>query len=339
MTAIENAIRKAMAAAARLQNDLAIRDRVERPSGPLNGQIDVFGVMAHLNLPLIFRPLDGLLGAYMSDPVPGVLVTTKRPLSVQRFTAAHELGHFYLKHRPSLDDESILRRSPFAASKDANLQEVEADAFAASFLLPQWLVLFHCKRHGWTKPDLPHPRIVYQLSLRVGTSYSATCWTLARYNLISRTDAKRLADIEPKKIKKGILGEVEPAAYYGDVWELSEADQGEVLHGGPDDLFVMRLKENAGAGYLWRFDELAPDSFSVREDVREVSGEENAGGPVVRRIVAQSVRQQQGTIRMTEARPWQPGSIASDYTLDVDLYGPEVAGWSRAERRFRLEAA
>jgi Zn-dependent peptidase ImmA (M78 family)/predicted secreted protein len=339
MTAIENAIRKAMTAAGRLHNDLAIRDRIERANGTLNGQVDVFGVMARLNLPLIFRPLDGLLGAFMSEPAPGVLVTTKRPLSVQRFTAAHELGHFYLKHRPSLDDDSILRRSPFSASKDANLQEVEADAFAASFLLPQWLALFHCKRHGWTKQDLPDPRTVYQLSLRAGTSYAATCWTLARYNMIRRLDAQQLADIEPKKIKRAILGDVEPAAYYGDVWELGEADKGEVLHGGPDDLFVVRLKENAGAGYLWRLEGLNSDSFTVREDVREQTDAETAGGPVVRRIVAQSVRQQQGSVRMTEARPWQPGSVVNDYTLDVDLYGPEVAGWSRAERRFRLEAA
>lgn len=339
MTAIENAIRKAMTAAGRLHNDLAIRDRIERANGTLNGQVDVFGVMARLNLPLIFRPLDGLLGAFMSEPVPGVLVTTKRPLSVQRFTAAHELGHFYLKHRPSLDDDSILRRSPFSASKDANLQEVEADAFAASFLLPQWLALFHCKRHGWTKQDLPDQRIVYQLSLRAGTSYAATCWTLARYNMISRLDAKQLADIEPKKIKKAILGDVEPTAYYGDVWDLGEADKGEVLHGGPDDLFVLRLKENAGAGYLWRVEQMSSEAFKVREDVRENTDTEAAGGPVVRRIVAQSIRQQQGTIRMTEARPWQPGSGVNDYTLEVDLHGPEVAGWSRAERRFRLEAA
>ena len=63
-----------------------------------------------IHLPLLLRPLKGLLGAYLPHPIPGVLVTTERPLSIQRFTAAHEVGHFRLEHLPSLDDESILRR-------------------------------------------------------------------------------------------------------------------------------------------------------------------------------------------------------------------------------------
>ncbi|TWF47580.1 protease inhibitor I42 family protein [Neorhizobium alkalisoli] len=336
MTAIEDAIKKAIVAAGRLQGDLSIRDRIDRS----HGQIDVFGVLAHLDVPLLFRPLEGLLGAFLNEPSPGVLVTTKRPLSVQRFTAAHELGHYYLRHKPSLDDESILRRSPFMASRNANLQEVEADAFAASFLLPQWLVVRHCKRQGWTTADFTSARIVYQLSLRAGTSYAATCWTLARYKMLSRSQAKALSEIEPKTIKKAILGSVEPTNYYGDVWELTEADRGELIHGGPGDLFILRLEEHAGAGYLWRLDELDEHGFALREDTREQYHEsEQAGGPVTRRIVAESKRQQNGALRLSEARPWQPNSIANQYAVDLDLYGPESEGFSRAERRFRLEAA
>ncbi|MCJ2877535.1 protease inhibitor I42 family protein [Rhizobium pusense] len=336
MTAIENAIKKAIVAAGRLQGDLSIRDRIATS----HGQVDVFGVLAHLDVPLLFRPLEGLLGAYLNEPSPGVLVTTKRPLSVQRFTAAHELGHYYLRHRPSLDDESILRRSPFLASRDANLQEVEADSFAASFLLPQWLVVWHCKRQGWTIADFTSARIVYQLSLRAGTSYTATCWTLARYKMITRSQAKALSDIEPKTIKKVILGSIEPTNYYGDVWELTDADRGDLIHGGPGDLFILRLEEHAGAGYLWRVDELDELGFNLREDTREQAADADlAGGPVTRRIVAESKRQQDGVLRLSEARPWQPNLVANRYAVDLDLYGPEGEGFSRAERRFRLEAA
>ena len=43
---------------------------------------------------VLFRPLEGLLGAYVPTPnSAGMLVTTQRDHHVQRFTAAHELGH------------------------------------------------------------------------------------------------------------------------------------------------------------------------------------------------------------------------------------------------------
>jgi Zn-dependent peptidase ImmA (M78 family) len=58
------------------------------------------------------------LGAYLSDPAPGVLITTQGPMSIQRFTAAHELGHFSMRHQPSLDDDSILRRVAMADRPD-----------------------------------------------------------------------------------------------------------------------------------------------------------------------------------------------------------------------------
>ena len=102
----------------------------------------------------------GLLGAYISEPISGVLVTTAgRPLSIQRFTAAHELGHFRLEHLPSLDDESILRRMAMPTmAAGPNMQEVEADSFAVAFLnAPRWLIAgIASGRAGWRGiwPDL-----------------------------------------------------------------------------------------------------------------------------------------------------------------------------------------
>jgi hypothetical protein len=84
---------------------------VERSGG---GRIDVFGAIAKLGATLMFQPLDKLLGAFLPGDEVGVLITTKRPLPVQRFTGAHELGHLYMRHEPSLDDENILRRAPFS---------------------------------------------------------------------------------------------------------------------------------------------------------------------------------------------------------------------------------
>jgi hypothetical protein len=97
-----SAIRGGTMAAGRLHRQLALRERIEGQGG---GNIDVFASMVALELPLLLRPLRNLLGAYLREPAQGVLVTTRRPLSIQRFTAAHELGHYYIGHEPSLDDE------------------------------------------------------------------------------------------------------------------------------------------------------------------------------------------------------------------------------------------
>jgi IrrE N-terminal-like domain len=126
----------------------------------------------------MFQPLDKLIGAYLPGEEVGVLITTKRPLPVQRFTGAHELGHSYMRHKPSLDDENILRRAPFSTSGRLDRQEREADAFASMFLTPAWLLALNLERQGWTAHDLENPSKVYQASLRIGTSYTTTCYAL-----------------------------------------------------------------------------------------------------------------------------------------------------------------
>ncbi len=166
MKSVAIAIRRATLAAARLHRDLGLQ-----ADGALeSGRIDVFDAIARLGVPLIFKPLEGLLGSYLSDPTPGILVTTKQPLNVQRFTAAHELGHHQLRHKPSFDDETIISRAPFNPRLEDEAQETEAEAFAAALLLPRWLVGWHCERQGWDDETCHRPEIVYQLALRTGPS-------------------------------------------------------------------------------------------------------------------------------------------------------------------------
>ncbi|MFH1554742.1 MAG: ImmA/IrrE family metallo-endopeptidase [Pseudomonadota bacterium] len=184
-------------AAHSLHLDLGIREQCERHGG---SRIDVFNAIAKLGATLMFQPLDKLLGAYVPSDEPGVLITTKRPLPVQRFTGAHELGHLYMKHEPSLDDEKILRRAPFGSDPRAGRQEREADAFAAIFLAPAWLLVLILQRQGWTGRDLQDPRIVYQTSLRLGTSYQATCHALERHKVVGRATCNELLSVEPKEI-------------------------------------------------------------------------------------------------------------------------------------------
>jgi hypothetical protein len=59
------AVRKGTAAAARLHQQLNLRATLEVEGGAVN----VFGLISQLDVPLMLRPLDGLLGAYLSVPV------------------------------------------------------------------------------------------------------------------------------------------------------------------------------------------------------------------------------------------------------------------------------
>lgn len=335
-------------AAARLHQKLAWREDIEAHGG----NVDVFDAIHKVDLPLLLRPLKGLLGAYLSEPAPGVLVTTLRPMSVQRFTAAHELGHFSMHHRPSLDDEGILRRMPLAGLPDVvrdgsheatgrppEIQEVEADAFAVEFMMPRWLVHWHATRQGWTSVGFRQPATVYQLALRLGASYEATCWTLVRHGLITQSTARQLLSAEPKEIKAGLLTPYRPSDYRSDVWLLTERDAGTRIDGSRKDLFVLRLEEHSGGGYLWDFDRLKASGFGIVRDEVESSDAEGIGGPVMRRVTAVTAEPYRGRLAFDERRPWEPDEPIASIEVHVDLTGPEEEGLSRVERRSLLQAA
>lgn len=334
-TDFAGAIRVGTMAAARLHQRLDLRKQVDARGG----NVDVFGAIHVLELPVLLRPLEGLLGAYLNDPAPGVLVTTRRPMSIQRFTAAHELGHFTLKHEPSLDDESILRRMPLTSEPAGDFQEIEADAFAVAFMMPRWLVGWHANRQGWTVRDFRRPNIVYQLALRMGASYEATCWTLARHQLIQPPLARELLETQPRALKTALLQTYRPRDYRGDVWLLTERDAGTRIDGSRNDLFVLRLEEHSGGGYLWDIDQLKMSGFGIVRDEMEAIDAEGVGSPVIRRVTTAPPDTHRGWLSLDERRPWEPDPPLASFEVEFDLTGPEEEGLSRAERRSLLAEA
>jgi Zn-dependent peptidase ImmA (M78 family)/predicted secreted protein len=320
-----------------LHRDLGIREQTERSE---EWKIDVFSVISRLGATLMFQPLDKLLGAYLPGEENGVLITTQRPLRIQRFTAAHELGHLYLRHEPSLDDEEILRRSPFSGRVMVDRQEREADAFAATFLIPSWLVAILLQRQGWSAASLADPLFAYQASLRLGTSYNATCYSFERHRIIDREQRARLLKVKPQEIKRATLAGYEPSDWRGDVWLLTDQDEGVLIEGGRNDLFVVRLRENSGAGYLWNFDQLKAAGFVLVADDRDEDNDtEKIGGIVTRRVTAQSDDRRHGEVTLREQRPWMPQSPIREFHLRYDLRGPERAGMWEPDLRRLLQAA
>lgn len=245
--------------------------------------IDVFGTIRGLEIPLHFGRLDGLLGACVrvDSATVGILITTQRSLHMQRFTAAHELGHFVLEHEGSLDREVRMPGDVF----ERPIPEIEADAFAAEFLMPKWLMVGTAKRCGWWSAEcLRDPAVVYQLSLRLAVSYEATCWGLLANDCIDRNDANAIARSTPKELKKSVLRGISLNDSWANVWVLHAGDNNSHLEAGPNDVFVVELEERAAAGFRWDAQVAIQAGFQVLEDGNLFS-DRQVGSPAQRRLV------------------------------------------------------
>jgi Zn-dependent peptidase ImmA (M78 family) len=318
--------------ASRLHDSLQTDTRIEL----LGGRVDVFDAIIARGSELLFRHLDGYLGLYLPKPRPGILVTTERSLAIQRYTGAHELGHFVLGHRGSIDDDEILHRSPFSQQYDP--AEVAADTFAAAFLMPRFLVEYHAARQDWNAAHLTDPFNVYQLALRLGTSYSATCRTLLQHQIITPDVANALLAVQPKALKQQLLGKKALSNWRPNVWVLTERDQGAAIYGEPDDLFIVRLKEHTGSGYLWDVRQVEAAGFVLMADERQLFGPDGeVGGAVDRVLTARSDSASIGNVDLREKRPWDASDVFGHLSFAYDLRGREH-GLPRAARE-RLLAA
>lgn len=246
-----------------------------------------------------------------------------------------------LGHESSLDIEDILTRSPFVESESYDLREIQANAFASQLLTPSWLLVKHMQRQGWARDRLTDPDTVYQLSLRLGTSYSATCHALARNNVITKIVSSSLLKIQPKAIKQRLAAPYQPKSWYGDVWLITERDDQIILEGSRSDLVVLKFMEHSGSGYVWQLGELADVGLAVVQDGRAADPDEQLiGGEVIRTVITESQNGAGGHVCLREVRPWQlTGEPLQSLEFHVDLSGPVQAGLLLAQREALLSVA
>lgn len=333
-------ILRGMRGAKRLQRDLRLDIGASRAQ-----RVDVFGCIARMGAMLMFQPLEPLLGAFIREVgAAGIILSTRRPLGMQRFTAAHELGHLSLGHDPHADDDGILRRAPWANERVRGPavppEEREADAFASYFLLPPYLIKEQMELRGWEPRHFEHPETVYQASLRFGTSYSATVFALERENVIGRSLGQQLRNAQPRDLKRQLLGDYAlENAQRVDVWHLTERDEGAVIEASRDDLFLLRLKEDSGSGYVWTFDELRDAGFVILRDGREPVPEGQIGAPTVRRVLAHAERPVAGHLTLREVRPWAPDDDPQLLTLYCKTATSDESGLFEPQRQELLAAS
>ncbi|WP_420445294.1 ImmA/IrrE family metallo-endopeptidase [Candidatus Poriferisodalis sp.] len=153
-------------------------------------KVDVFGLAERLGLWLAFFPLDGLLGAYLPEGTGGILITTERSTPIQRYTAAHELGHWRLDggHDAALDTESdVLGRTDIE-------RETLAQVFAGALLMPPPLIHSILSRRNSTSLS---PLDVYTVAREAGVSYEAAARQLHHLDRITQHELRELLKVQP----------------------------------------------------------------------------------------------------------------------------------------------
>jgi Zn-dependent peptidase ImmA (M78 family)/predicted secreted protein len=217
-----------------------------------NQPIDIFKIIQDAGIWLMFQPLKNLYGAYVpQENAVGIIIHSKHPLSLQRFTAAHEFAHYTLNHPLTFDDEGMIKRG----GDSFDLREVAADTFAANFLMPLQLVNTMLVRMGLTRnPGQLTALQVYQLSLDMGVSYAAAINQLVFLKKISSALGEQLRKQPPKTIKTLIAGTPLENSW-ADIWPLDEKSTGKRLNLRVYDELSISLPETPSTGYIWTIED------------------------------------------------------------------------------------
>lgn len=230
---------QAAESAGRLLDELSV-DQTE--------QIDVFGMCEDLGLWLAFLPMDNLLGAFVPEGVGGVLVTTQRPIPLQRYTAAHEIGHWRLDHGHGLaldGEEHVLGDTPVE-------REQLAQVFAGNLLMPPPLVFGVLERLGLDGEPVEAEH-AYALAREAGVSYEAAVRQLSHLEVITPDRIAVLRQRRPLQVKAGLALGRRPVNGYADVWPVNEDWDDQLLALRVEDEVVISLPENRSTGYRWMF--------------------------------------------------------------------------------------
>jgi Zn-dependent peptidase ImmA (M78 family)/predicted secreted protein len=233
--------RRALQAAADLLDELRVDQ--EEP-------LDVFQAVEDLGLWLVFQPLDGLLGAVLPQGQGGIMITTQRRPAIQRYTAAHEIGHWQLDHSPLAFDTDHDILNP-----DANERERLAQWFASYLLMPPPLVHATASRYGVRNNAPVSPSQAYQVARDMGVSYEAALRQMTNLRVITDNQRDGLLETQPLRAKQELAHGHRPENGYADVWivDMQAPQHHKILIG---DEIVITLPENRSTGYRWLDDNL-----------------------------------------------------------------------------------
>ncbi|MEW2518619.1 ImmA/IrrE family metallo-endopeptidase [Actinacidiphila alni] len=294
--------RRALQAAAGLLDELQVDQ--EKP-------VDVFQAIEHLGLWLVFQPLDALLGAVLPQGDGGILITTERQPTIQRYTAAHEIGHWQLDHNQLAFDTDRDILSP-----GANERERLAQWFASYFLMPPPLVHAMASRHSIRPHGYVSPAQAYLVARDMHVSYEAALRQMKNLQVITDRQRDTLLQTQPLRAKQDLAFGHRPEKGSADVWTLDLQTDHQRVDVLVDDEIVITLPENRSTGYRWLDNDL--------NDQRAARSARPAPPP----LVAETTLLTPAQAQTPPAAPRLPtGRAAADTSLQVvfDAYEP---GWA-----------
>ncbi|WP_298461262.1 ImmA/IrrE family metallo-endopeptidase [uncultured Cellulomonas sp.] len=209
--------------------------------------VDPFEAIENSGLVLGFKPMKDLLGVILPGDPGGVLINSERPASLQRYTAAHELGHWYL-------DQDVLRLETddtIVGHHPHDSRELDAQTFAAHFLMPLELLYSTARRYGIRRGSEVGPEQLYQAARDMHVSYEAAVRQFVNTKLVSPGNRTELLKARPMLIKRALADGLALPDPRGDVWVLDHPDERVSVEAFVGDAIVLRLPERPSTGYRW----------------------------------------------------------------------------------------
>jgi Zn-dependent peptidase ImmA (M78 family) len=276
-------------------------------------RVDVFGVLRDVGAHVFFRPLRSIYGAYLptGEMLPGLLINSNLPLSVQRYTAAHEFGHLYLGHKTI----SLEKEVDFVPERRSGIDndEIVAETFGAFFLMPKALVMGSMRELDVHRERVT-PADAYLMALRMGTSYAATINQLQTLKLLRPAQATELRKHAPKEIKEKLNDE--QAAGRHDIWLLDEHWNGKEIFPAIRDTIRIRLEETPTSGYTWLLQN-QPVGIQLLED--KYKGDETViGGTRIHEFVGSLAEDaQESKLIIKKSRPWDQDETTAQFAIRI----------------------
>jgi Zn-dependent peptidase ImmA (M78 family) len=207
--------------------------------------IDPFAAIDRLGLTLSITKLDNLLGAVVPKGDGGVLITSERSPAIQRYTAAHEIGHWILhEDKLRMDGETEILGRP------SSEMEHEAQLFAGYFLMPPPLFNRAIAAYDLRSGDV-HPEHVYRLSRDLDVSYEASARRLYMADLIDRTALTQILKLGRMSAMQRASAGHRPADGLADVWDATSDEELVSLVVKEHDEVIVGFDEQRLAGWRW----------------------------------------------------------------------------------------
>jgi Zn-dependent peptidase ImmA (M78 family) len=207
--------------------------------------IDPFAAIDRLGLALNITKLDNLLGAVVPHGDGGVLITSERSPAIQRYTAAHEIGHWILhEDHLRMDGETEVLGRPTSE------MEHQAQLFAGYFLMPPPLLNQAIAAYD-LRPGGIHPEHVYRLSRDLDVSYEASARRLYMARLIDRAALTQILELGRMPAMQRASAGHRPADGLAEIWDATSDDEVVSLVVREHDEVVVDFDEQRLAGWRW----------------------------------------------------------------------------------------